>query len=89
MRGEALAGLGDEALVDVEAGASGKEGRVRLEVVDLGREDFQIGDVGRVGDDGVEGLGGDGGKQVGLEEANAIVELMMLGVVTGDGERGG
>ena len=89
MRLEALAGLRDESLVDVEAGASGEEGGVGLEVVDLRFEDFEIGDVGRVGDDGVEGFRRDGVEQVRLKKADACGEVVMLGVVSGDGERGG
>lgn len=86
---EALAGLRDEAPVDVEAGRSGEERSARLKVQDLGVEDFKLGDVGRVGDDGVEGLRCDGGKQVRLKKADAVGEMMTLGVVAGDGERGG
>ena len=52
-------GLGDEAAVDVEAGFAGEEGGGGLVVADLGVEGGAVGfgDVGRVADDGVEGLG--------------------------------
>ena len=54
--GEVGVGLGDEAAVDVHAGFAGVEGEWRLVVANLGVEGFGVGggDVGWVGDDGVE-----------------------------------
>ena len=53
-------------------------------VADLGVEGVAVGvgDVGGVADDGVEGFGfgGSGGEQVGLEEADAVGDVVGLGV---------
>ena len=56
---EGVVGLGDEAAVDVEAGFAGEERGGGFVVADLGVEGGAVGlgDVGRVADDGVEGLG--------------------------------
>jgi hypothetical protein len=56
---EGVVGLGNEAAVDVEAGFAGEECGGRLVVADLGMESgaLGLGDVRRVADDGVEGLG--------------------------------
>lgn len=52
--------LGDEAAVEVEAGGAGEERGVWLVVADLRVEQrgVGVGNIGRVGDDGVEGLTG-------------------------------
>ena len=56
---EGVAGWGDEAAVDVEAGFAGEERGGRLVVADLGMEGGEVGlgDVRWIADDGVEGLG--------------------------------
>ena len=87
-------GGGDEAAVDVEAMGAGEEGGVGFVVEDLVGHGggFVEGDVGRVGDDDVEGWGGGEvgrGEEVGLEEGDAVREAEAGGVVFGDGEWGG
>lgn len=82
---EQLPCLRDEALVDVESGGSGVERGVRLEVADLRLEDFGFGDVGRVGDDGVEAFVCHGLEQVGFEESDSSGEIVAVGVLLGDG----
>jgi hypothetical protein len=86
---EDVGGLGDEAAVDVEAVWAGKEGGGGFVVADFGGKGVAVvfGDVGRVGDDGVEGGGGEGGCEIGLKKLDAAAEG---GVVAGgDGEGGG
>jgi hypothetical protein len=87
-------GLRDEAAVDIETGRASKEGGGRFVVADLGVELVTVGggDVRGITDDGVEGLrrgfGGDleGGEEVGLEELDAIGEVVAVDVGLGDGE---
>ena len=57
-------GLRDEAAVDVEAVSAGEKGEGRLVVANFDREGVAVGGgyVGRIGDDDVELLVGDGGE---------------------------
>lgn len=86
-------GLGDEAAVEVEAVGAGEEGGGGFEVADLGVEcgAVGVGDVGRVREDGVEGLGagGKGGEEIALEESDAIGDVVARGVLAGEVEGGG
>ena len=83
---EGLAGLRDEAAVDVESVGSGEESGGGFVLANLGVERGSVGerDIGRVADDGVEGLvefvGGQGGEEVGEEEADAGGEAVRDGV---------
>ena len=90
---EGVEGLGDEAAVEREAVGAGVEGERGFVVADLGGEGggVGVGDVGRVGDDGVEGrcFGGQGCEQIAFEEADAGGEAELRGVGAGDGEGGG
>jgi len=84
-------GGGEEAAVDVEALDAGEEGGVGFVLEDLVGHGggFVEGDVGWVGDDDVEGRGGlelRGGEEIGLEEGDAVGEVVACGVVLGDGE---
>jgi len=97
-------GLRDEAAVDVEAVGAGEERAGGLVVADLGMEGAAVGegDVGRVGDDRVvlfwtrfaRGCGFlairgcQVVQQVGLEEADAMGEVVARGVCGGDCEGG-
>jgi hypothetical protein len=85
---EDVGGLGDEAAVDVEAVGAGEEGGGGFVIADFGGEGWAVvfGDVGRVGDDGVEGGGGEGGGEIGVEELDTAVES---GVVAGGDAEGG
>ena len=47
-----------------------------------------IGDVGRVGDDDVEGLAGDGREKIALQKADSIGDVVALRILARDGERG-
>jgi len=78
--------LGDEAAVDVEAVVAGEEGGVGFVVADLGLQGRGVGegDVGGVGDDGVEG-GFGGWEEVGVEEVD-VGEVVSGGVFVGDGK---
>jgi hypothetical protein len=91
---EGRVGGGKEAAVDVEALDAGEEGGVGFVLEDLVGHGggFVEGDVGRVGDDDVEGWGGlelRGGEEIGLEEGDAVDQVVAGGVVFGDGEGGG
>ena len=70
-------GCGEEAAVDVEALGAGEEGGVGLVLEDLVGHGggFVEGDVGRVGDDDVEGgegLNQGSGEEIGLEKGDAV-----------------
>lgn len=86
-------GLRDEAAVDVEAIGAGEEGGVGFEVADFALQGrgVRLRDVGRVGDDGVEGMcgGGQRGEEIGLQERQARGIAEARGVALGDGEGGG
>lgn len=86
---ERLPCLGDEALVNVQAGGAGVERGFWLVVADLFFEYFIFGNVGRVGNDGVEDFFHHGGEQVRFEEANAGFELVAFGIFAGEFECGG
>ena len=82
-------GGGEEAAVDVETLRAGEEGGVGFVLEDLVGHGggFVEGDVGGVGDDDVEGRGGlelRGGEEIGLEESDAVAEVVAGGVVFGD-----
>jgi hypothetical protein len=82
-------GLRDEAAIDGEAVGAGVKRGAGLEVADFGVEGDGVGggDVGRVGDDGVEeSAARDGSEEIGLEEVDAGVDGVGLGVGLGDGE---
>ena len=84
-------GCGEEAAVDVEALRAGEEGGVGFVLEDFVGHGggFVEGDVGRVGDDDVEGCEGldqGSGEQVGLDEGDAVDEVVAGGVLLGDGE---
>jgi hypothetical protein len=85
--------LGDEAAIDVEAVDAGEECGGRFVVTDLGVEGVAVGggDVGWVGDDGVEGgiAGRERFEQVGGDESDAAGEVVADGVRGGNFERGG
>jgi len=91
---EGRVGGGDEAAIDVEALGAGEEGGVRFMLEDFVGHGggFVEGDVGRVGDDDVEGWGGlqlGSDEEIGLEKVDAMAEMVACGVVFGDGERRG
>jgi len=70
-------GCGEEAAVDVEALGAGEEGGVGLVLEDLVGHGggFVEGDVGRIGDDDVEGgegLNQGSGEEIGLEKGDAV-----------------
>ena len=82
-------GGGEEAAVDVEALGACEEGGVGFVLEDLVGHGGGVveGDVGGVGDDDVEGRGGlelRGGEEIGLEESDAVAEVVAGGVVFGD-----
>src|SRR5215470_3334806 len=85
----------DDAAVDFETVSAGEEGSRRLVFADLGVEVGGLGegDIGRVGDDGVEVavlLGGwKLGEKVGVEEADPGGEVVVGDVGFGDGKSGG
>jgi hypothetical protein len=82
-------GLGDEPAVDVEAFGAGEESGGRLVLADLRMEVRAVGsgDVGWVADDCVEGrAGGQSGKEVGLEETDAVGYVVVFRVELGDVE---
>ena len=100
LEGEEASGLeggvggGEEAAVDVEAVGAGEEGGVGFVLEDFVGHGggFVEGDVGRVGDDDVEGSEGldqGRGEEVGLEEGDAVGEVVAGGVLLGNGERRG
>ena len=66
--GESGEGLRDEATVDFEAVIAGEEGEGWFVIADFDGEGIAIGggDVGRIGDDEVELLAGDGREEVAL-----------------------
>ena len=78
--------LRDEASDDLEAGGPGKDGIAGLEFTDfeLYLIGFRFADVGRVGDDEVEGVGFESSKQVGLVKLDSRIKLMPGGVSAGD-----
>ncbi len=96
-------GLGDEAAIDIEPGGAREERGGGFVVADLGMEGVAIGggDVGRVGDYGVEvvpfsalpgmrlGWGRQVVQKVGLKEADAAGEVVAGGVGCGNLEGGG
>jgi hypothetical protein len=83
-------GLGDEAAVDVEAGGAGEEGGVGLVVTDFGVEGRGVGEgnVGRVGDDGIEGhrLVGKCAEKIAMQEGDAVDDAVGEGVFVSDGQ---
>ena len=84
-------GCGEEAAVDVETLGAGEEGGVGFVLEDFVGHGggFVEGDVGRVGDDDVEGREGleqGRGEEVGLEEGDVVGEAEAGGVVLGDGK---
>ena len=83
-------GLRNEAAIDAEAVGAGEEREVGFVVADFRGEGGSVGegDIGWVGDDDVELLAGELGEQIGLEEANAVGEMMARGVFAGDGKCG-
>ena len=87
---EGVVGLRDEAAVDVEAGFAGEERGGRFVVANLAVEGVAVGfgDVGWVADDGVEGFGFviESGEKVGLEEPDAVGDVVFAGVGCGDVE---
>jgi hypothetical protein len=90
--GKGCVRLGDQAGVDVEAVGAGEEGGGGFVVADLGveRGAVRFGDVGWVRHDGIEGRRvGNRREEIGLEEADAVGDLVSRGVLAGDGERGG
>ncbi len=94
--GESGVGLRDKAAIDAKAVGTGEEGEVGFVVDYLGLEVWRVGegDVGRVGDDGVEEIAGvelgrEGGEEVRLGEANAVGEVKTLGIVSRDGQGSG
>ena len=79
----------DETAVDFEAVVAGEEGEMGFVVADLNgkrREVFGR-DVGRIGDDEVELLAGDGSEEIALEKADG--DGVEVGVFAGNGEGGG
>lgn len=73
-------------MVDFEAAGSGVERTGGFEVADLGLEDFCVGNVGRVGNDDIEGFAGDGGEQVRFNEADPVGDIVAGGVLAGNGQ---
>src|ERR1700746_786380 len=80
----------DQTRDDFRARRAGKNGMAGLELADLELNliGFGFTDVGRVGNDEVESVGGEAAEQVALVELNAIFELMTGGVGARDLERG-
>jgi len=89
---QGVVGGGDEAAVDIEAVRAGEESGVGFVVDDFALHGGGVacGDVGRVGDDGVEGFGGgvEACEQVGLQEGDAVGAVVGEGVFLRDGEGG-
>jgi hypothetical protein len=86
---EQALGLGDEAAVDVEAVGACKESGNWLVLADLGMEAGAVrgGNVRGIAGDSVEGgPGGQGGEEVGTEEANPVGYVVIFGVELGDVE---
>jgi hypothetical protein len=85
---EGGAGLRDEATVEVEAEWTGEEGLRGLVVADLGMELSAVafGNVGRVAEDGVVDFDFVVGDEVGVEEADAVGEVVGAGIFAGYGE---
>jgi hypothetical protein len=88
---ESGVGLGDEAGDDFGAGGSGENGVARFELADFELDliFFRFTDIGRIGDDEIEGVGSESGEQVGLAEMDTGFELVAGGVGAGDFEGGG
>ncbi len=86
-RREGGGGLWDEAPVKIEAVGPGEQSRRRFVIANLRMEERSVGvrDVGKVGEDGVEGAGLLR-EQVGLAEQDAIRNLMRLSVFVSDDE---
>ena len=98
LEGEEAAGLeggvggGEEAAVDVEAVRSGEEGGVGFVLEDFVGQGggFVEGDVRGVRDDdveGCEGLNQERGEEVGLDEGDAVGEVVTRCVLLSNGER--
>ena len=89
---QGFVGGGDEASVDVEALGAGEESGVGFVVDDFALHGGGVacGDVGRVGDDGVEGFGGgvEACEQIGLQENDAVGAVVGESVFLRDGEGG-
>ena len=81
--GESGEGLRDEAAVDFEAVVAGEEGEGWFVIADFDGEGIAIGggDVGRIGDDEVELLAGDGREEIALEKAdgNSVAICVFFG----------
>ena len=74
--------LGNELTVDGEPIAAGEERKFRFVVADLDSErgSIGIGDIGRVGDDDVEGLACDRRKKIALKKTDSISDSVLLRV---------
>ncbi len=84
-------GLRDQARDHLHSRGSGKDSVPRFELADLELDliFFGFADVGRIGDDEVEGIVLEACEQVGLMELDAKFELMAGGVGARYFERGG
>ena len=84
-------GCGDEVLDDFEASWSGEDGGAGLEFANFELHLVCLGlaDVGRIGDDEVEGCSFQAVQQVGVVEEEIAFELQAGGVGFGDFEGGG
>ena len=83
--------LRDQARNHLESRGSGEHRIARLELADfeLHLIFFGFADVGRIGDDEIEGVVFEAREQVSLMELDAGFELMAGGVGAGDFQRGG
>ena len=81
-------GGGNEAAVDVEAIVAGEEGERGFVVADFDGEGVAIsaGNVRRIGDDEIELFTGNGGEEIALKKADAIVDAVAFCVCFGEGE---